>query len=248
VNFEMRKVLLVCSGVLLAAVGSDVRAQNGLKTVETGVYSDVQALRGAAAYDQTCGRCHRQDLGGADGPALKDDRFNRNFAGKDLKTLYTRMSTTMPRGAPGSISEGAYLDILAYVLRENGFPAGAGELSVDALDGVEVLPTRPKPLPAVGDFSYVEVIGCLVAGTDGAWTLSNASDPVAAVAPGAPGNVASAQPAASGQQTYHLLDAMAYSPASHVGHKMRVRGLLIRLPAEQRMTISDIEPLSQTCP
>jgi S-disulfanyl-L-cysteine oxidoreductase SoxD len=248
----MRKSFLVPAIVVLAAVGTHVRAQNAGKSVEDGVYSDVQAMRGAAAYDQSCGRCHRQDLGGADGPALKDDRFNRNFAGKDLKTLYTRMSTTMPRGAPASMSEAAYLDILAYVLRENGFPAGTAELSVDALDGVEVLPTRPKPLPAISDFSYVEVVGCLVPGSDGAWMLSSASDPVAAAAPGGPQNVAgrtsATTPTALGSQTYHLLDAMAYTPESLKGQKIYVRGLLIRLPAEQRMTISDLRSLSSTCP
>ena len=34
---------------------------------------------------------------------------------------------------------------------------------------------------------------------------------------------------------------MAYNPQSHKGEKMYVRGLLIKLPGEQRMTISSIE-------
>jgi hypothetical protein len=40
---------------------------------------------------------------------------------------------------------------------------------------------------------------------------------------------------------------MAYAPEAHRGHKMYVRGLLVRLPGEQRMTISDFEMVSQTC-
>jgi len=235
------------AALALVVAAPYVRAQDGTRSVADGVYTDVQATRGAASYDQACGRCHRQDLMGADGPALKDERFNRNFAGKDLKTLYARIATTMPRGAPASLSDGAYLDILAHMLKENGFPAGPAELSADRLDGVEVLETRTKPLPPVGDFSYVEVIGCLAPGSDGAWMLANASDPVAAAPPGSPAaqlrNVSSL-----GSQTYHLLDAMAYRPESRSGHKMYVKGLLIRLPGEQRMTISDMASLSPACP
>ena len=50
-----------------------------------------------------------------------------------------------------------------------------------------------------------------------------------------------------GTQTFHLLDAMAYAPDGHQGQKMYVRGLLIKLPGEQRMTISALEMLSPTC-
>ncbi len=174
------------AAVVVVASAAALRAQDGVKNVAAGVYSDPQALRGAAAYDQACGRCHRQDLGGADGPALRDDRFNRTFAGKDLKTLYTRIQTTMPRGAPASMSESAYLDITAHILKENGFPAGPTELSAEGLAGVDILTSRPKPLPPVDSFSYVEVVGCLAPGLDGSWMLTNASNPVPAAAPGMP--------------------------------------------------------------
>ena len=61
----------------------------------------------------------------ANGPALKEERFARDFAGKDLKTLFTKIATTMPRGAPASLGENVYLDIVAHLLKENGFPAGS---------------------------------------------------------------------------------------------------------------------------
>ena len=40
---------------------------------------------------------------------------------------------------------------------------------------------------------------------------------------------------------------MAYAPDDHKGQKMNVRGLLIKLPGEQRMTISAFEMVSPTC-
>ena len=222
-------------------------AQDGVKSVVDGVYTDAQAARGATVYDTACAGCHRTDLGGGTGPALRDERFAREFAGKDLKTLFTKTATTMPRGAPGSLGDNVYLDIVAHLLKENGFPSGSHELTAGMLDGVSVVPGRPKPPPPIGDFSYVDVVGCLTAGPQHTWMLTRGSAPVAAV----PAGPASSPPAAVttplGAQTFALLDAMAYAPDAHKGQKVHVRGLLIRLPAEQRMTISSLEMLSPTC-
>ena len=52
-------------------------AQETAKTVADGVYTDAQAARGAAVYDTACAGCHRADLGGATGPALREQRFAR---------------------------------------------------------------------------------------------------------------------------------------------------------------------------
>lgn len=219
-------------------------AQEATTTVADGVFTETQAARGAAVYDTACAGCHRADLGGASGPALREQRFAREFAGKDLKALFTKTATTMPRGAPGSLGDNVYLDIVAHMLKENGFPAGSHELTADALGGIRVLAGRPKPPPPIGDFSYVEVVGCLTPGPQSTWTLTRASAPVAAVA-----TTSRAEPTARplGTDTFNLLDAMAYSPGDHKGQKIYVRGLLIKLPGEQRMTISAFEMVSPTC-
>jgi cytochrome c5 len=242
-------VLALTCAMAAAGYGRSVRAQETVKTVADGVYTEAQAVRGAASYDAACSGCHRTDLTGADGPELRGERFARNFAGKDLKTLYTKVATTMPRSAPGSLGDDIYLDIVTHLLRENGFPAGAQELTANALSEIRVLPGRPKPPPPVGDFSYVEVVGCLVNGPDNRWILANASEPVSvAVTPDSmPKMPADAAARTLGGQTFHLLDAMAYNPEAYRGHKMYVRGLLIKLPSEQRMTISAFEPLAPGC-
>ena len=235
------------AAVTAGLVDRAVRAQDNVKTVADGVYSDVQATRGAASYDTSCSGCHRPDLGGANGPALRGERFARIFAGKDLKTLYTKIATTMPRGAAASLGDAVYLDIVAHVLRENGFPAGDAELTTEALSGVEVLPGRPKPPPPVGDFSYVEVVGCLTPGPDNTWLLTNASEPVGLAVTGPAVRQSEVTDRPLGSQVFRLLDAMAYNPDALKGRKMYVKGLLIRLPGEQRMTISSFETVAPTC-
>src|SRR4051794_32108677 len=129
----MRRLLSLC--VCLVAAAYRVSAQDPAQTVADGVYTDVQANRGAAVYDTACSNCHRPDLSGTNnGPALKEQRFARDFAGKDLKTLYTKISTTMPRNAVGTLSETAYLDIVSYILQENGFPPGDEDLTTESID------------------------------------------------------------------------------------------------------------------
>src|SRR4051794_29908016 len=103
--------LIVLIGAAAGAVLVDVRAQESSRTVADRVYTEAQATRGAAAYETACTQCHRADLAGGTGPALKDQRFARQFAGKDLRTLFTKVATTMPRNAPGSLGDNVSLDL-----------------------------------------------------------------------------------------------------------------------------------------
>jgi mono/diheme cytochrome c family protein len=242
-----RMPMLLVATLAAACIAQQVRAQDAGRTVADGVYTEAQAIRGAASYDAVCSGCHRADLGGADGPALRQERFARTFAERDLKTLYTKIASTMPRAAPGSLGDDVYLDIVAHILRENGFPAGAQDLKADSLSAIRVVPGRPKPPPPVGNFSYVEALGCLTPGPASAWLLTHATDPVSVSTPG--GAVPSADVSSKplGTQVFRLLDAMAYDPESHKGQKMYVRGLLIKLPSEQRMTISALEMVATSC-
>lgn len=243
-TMKLKLAVIVLPAFVFAGI---LAAQENGKTVNDGVYSEVQATRGAASFDTSCSGCHRPDLGGANGPALRGERFARIFAGKDLKTLYTKIATTMPRGAAASLGDAVYLDIVAYILRENGFPAGDGELATEALSGVQVLPGKPKPPPPVGDFSYVEVVGCLTPGPDNTWLLSSASEPVGLAVTGSTTRQTEVTDRPLGTQVFRLLDAMAYNPESLQGRKMYVKGLLIKLPGEQRMTISALETIAPSC-
>ena len=237
-------IVLLAAALSSAIAGNALRAQEPQRSVMDGVYTDAQADRGAAAYDTACSGCHRPDLSGGTGPALREQRFAQQYAGKDLKTLFTKIATTMPRNAAGSLADSVNIDIVAHVLKENGFPAGARELTADALEAIGVVPGRPKPPPPVGDFSYVEVVGCLTAGPQQTWMLTRASEPEVAVPSALPSAAAMGKPL--GTRSFHLLDAMAYAPDDHKGQTMYVRGLLINA-GEPRLTISTFVTVSPTC-
>jgi mono/diheme cytochrome c family protein len=99
------------------------------KTVWTGVYSDAQASRGQVAYSGNCASCHLETLLGNDlAPALVGAAFIGEWDKKTVRQLYGRILSTMPADAPGTLDEKVVLDIVAYIFRVNGFPAGQQDL------------------------------------------------------------------------------------------------------------------------
>jgi hypothetical protein len=77
-------------------------------------------------------------FGMEEAPALKRDGF---MEGRDLNNVYTFIKGNMPADNPSTLTSEAYLDILAYVLQQNGFPAGAEELTpnTDQLKNIRIV-------------------------------------------------------------------------------------------------------------
>lgn len=103
------------------------------RTTWDGVFTDEQAQQGDAVYQEHCATCHGSDLeGGEDAPSLVGAPFSAIWEGRTLGDLVDRVQRRMPFGAPGSLSRDAYTDIVALMLRRNGFPAGTRPLPADA--------------------------------------------------------------------------------------------------------------------
>ena len=150
------------------------------KTVADGVYTDAQANRGAAAYDGACSGCHRADLGGGSGPALKEQRFARELRRQRSEdAVHEDRDDDAAQRAGEPRRQRLSRHRRAHVERER-IPGGrAGARPPMRSTAIRVVPGRPKPPPPVGDFSYVEVVGCLTAGPQHTWMLTRASEPVA---------------------------------------------------------------------
>jgi mono/diheme cytochrome c family protein len=117
--------LLLLAGIQLA---NGQEASKGL--IWSGVFTDMQARRGEAAYQSNCAACHGRNLQATnpDAPSLTVPSFGFSWHGKTVADLFALMRTTMPLGAGGSLSDPEYLDIAAYILKFNGYPAGDREL------------------------------------------------------------------------------------------------------------------------
>ncbi len=120
--------------LLIGGLAAPVRTAQQ-PTVMDGVYTAEQAERGQRAYRQHCTYCHHDDLlGGEDlrvvPPALVGLAFTERWAGKTLGAYFQAVATTMPwQRTP--LTGPLYADIISYVLKENGYPAGTRELTDD---------------------------------------------------------------------------------------------------------------------
>src|SRR5215813_229610 len=114
--------LPVIAVALIAAVGlcrSTLARADG-----TGWYAPPQVAQGRWEYSQKCGACHGQQLEGAGAPAVKGKGFIERWNGKKLSELYEFVHGDMPLGLGASLPSQEYADIVAYLLAQNGLPAG----------------------------------------------------------------------------------------------------------------------------
>lgn len=142
------RVLRVTAGVLLACVAPVVFAQAG-RTASDRVYSEAQAARGRALYQQKCASCHGDGLEGKIAPALAGSGFLAVWGAQPLSELAGKIRNTMPADDPGKLTAAQTADLVAYILQAGKFPAGPNELSADeaALKSI-VLPGTQAPAAA----------------------------------------------------------------------------------------------------
>ena len=137
VSFFMPGALLVM--MALAAAGQ--QASDTGKRVWDGVFTSEQAARGKTNFDLSCSRCHNVALIGSErGPAIKGTTFLSHWEKDTLAGLFTKIRDTMPEGGPGTVGDDLKIDILSYILQQNGFPAGTAELTkeLSSLDEIRM--------------------------------------------------------------------------------------------------------------
>ena len=233
----MRRAFLFVATVLCVE-GQFVSAQD--KTADQGVYTSAQAARGATVFESHCASCHRE---GGTAPVMAGARFTKSFADATLLSVFTTIQTTMPRNAPNSLAEAEYLDVVAHLLKLNGYPDGMTELALAGLGDIKV-PGQGGSL----DFTLVHVVGCL-AQAGRAWTLGKATDPVRTRAPEAATDAEAAEldQAALGTRSFRLQQVYG-APAGWTGQKVAAKGFLTRSGAEERVNVTSMRVLSTPCP
>lgn len=216
------------------------------RTVWDGVYSSAQANRGRAAYTSNCARCHGDALEGHDAPALVGDTFMRNWGESTLASLLSKVEAMPPKTQTARTREGN-ADLVAYILETNQFPAGGADFmpGADAVDDTVIVEREGQAIP---NFSLVRVVGCVTETAERTWVLTRASDPVRTRNPAASSGteLTNAQATPLGTHTFRLL-SLYPSPGAHKGHRMEVKGFLIRIPNDDRINVSAIEMLGTTC-
>jgi mono/diheme cytochrome c family protein len=207
------------------------------RTVWDGVYTEAQAARGATAFGQSCAGCHAL---AAEGKApLVGDAFWKSFAQKSVGDLLEYVSANMPNGSPRSLSESTYRDIVALMLKSNGFPAGNTELRSETIANVQIVQKDGRTeLPSN---ALARVVGCLARSGDD-WVVTRATTPERAER--APGGDATKP---LGNRTIPLkfvvtrLDPLA-------GSRVAVSGLLIGADGADGINVTTVSRVAEKCP
>ena len=114
------------------------------RTVWDGVYTDVQARRGALTSG-LCTQCHGEGLEGGPAPELRGGAFLARWDNRTVGELFDLIRLRMPDDDPGSLPREESADLVAYILALNGFPAGAAEIGTTAepLRQIRIAASKP---------------------------------------------------------------------------------------------------------
>jgi cytochrome c5 len=242
-QIAIAKVASIAVAVLLAAATLAAQpppppsAVAATRTVWDGAYSAAQAVRGHDSYAASCSRCHALDADGIP-RRFTGDKFWAAWGEATLDRLYGYLRRSMPNDAPGALTEATYADIVAFLLRSNGVPPSAAELTPATIPSIRL--TQRGGDGGLPEGAFVAVSGCLVKSIDG-WTVAQATAPRRP--PKAEETAAAETIEPLGTAAFRLLYLI--SPIDKLeGHRVSVRGLLVRRPADavNVMTVQSVSP------
>ena len=113
-------------------------------TTNDGVYTKAQADGAKKQFDKICADCHPFTVAGKKKPKdlpLGDEPFFESWSGRPLSEMVTLIALTMPNDGSAVVSDAEALDLVAYILQQNGYPTGSNPLTKETAAAVI---ERPK--------------------------------------------------------------------------------------------------------
>jgi mono/diheme cytochrome c family protein len=144
----MKLHLLAFTAIAAVAISGTVsllHAQSAAQVSSwSGVYTAAQADHGRQLFDDNCAKCHQSTLEGMDEiPALKGTHFMADWEEQSVADLMDRVHTTMPLDNPGALNADSATDVVAYLLQQNGMPAGNKPMTSGGLTTIRIDPNKP---------------------------------------------------------------------------------------------------------
>ena len=136
-----RHLRLVVSLLLLAGSPAVAAAQSSPSADSLARAAARQLEVGEQWFRSACLECHATGN-------LTDADFRLQWGGKSAFELFERIRSTMPASKPGSLSQGTYASIVAYLLKVNGMPVGVRRVSTDSTTLTSIRLTFPAAAAA----------------------------------------------------------------------------------------------------
>lgn len=138
---------MVWAVALAISVSGPANAAPAQGTSNDGIYTKAQADGARKQFDKICADCHPFTVAAKKKPKdlpLGDEPFFENWTGRPLTELVTVIALTMPNDGSAVVTEAEAVDLVAYILQQNGFPAGSKPLTKETASAVLA---RPKKSP-----------------------------------------------------------------------------------------------------
>ena len=82
--------------------------------------------------------CHGPNLEGRAGPALKGANFASDSSDFHVRDIFNILTHNMPATEPGSLAHADYVEIMAFLLQQNGYPSGGKALTYEEAETSKV--------------------------------------------------------------------------------------------------------------
>jgi mono/diheme cytochrome c family protein len=133
----MNRIFGMAVCILAVIAAGDLSAQDGGTSTRDGVFSKAQADRGRSVFVNVCANCHTRSQ-------FNDGTWRRKWEGRTVYDVFESVRSTMPNDNPSGLSDQEYVEIIAYLLSQNGYPAGSQDAS-------EATFRKAKVEPPAGD-------------------------------------------------------------------------------------------------
>lgn len=105
---------------------------SGAAKAPPALYTDTQADAGKQVFLSNCAVCHGPNLEGRSGPTLKGPAFATPQAHFSVGDIFKIVSQNMPAPAPGTLPHDDYVNVMSFLLQQNGYPSGTTPLTFES--------------------------------------------------------------------------------------------------------------------
>ena len=122
-----------------------VRGTSQKVTTNAGVYTKAQADGARKQFDKICADCHPFTVAAKKKPndlPLGEEPFFESWEGRPLSDMISVIALTMPNDGSATVSDQEATDLVAYILQQNGYPAGSKPLTKETASAVLERPRK----------------------------------------------------------------------------------------------------------
>jgi polar amino acid transport system substrate-binding protein len=137
--------LVVWATVLAFSTAGPAQASAPQATSNEGLYTKAQADGAKKQFDKICADCHPFTVAAKKKPKdlpLGEEPFFEQWTGRPLTELVTLIALTMPNDGSAVVTEEEAVDLVAYILQQNGYPAGSKPLTKASASAVLARPKK----------------------------------------------------------------------------------------------------------